>query len=211
MEKKKLTLVKNIILATLGTLIAAVGIRLIVLSQTGADALSTFILGVMAHFDVQFGTVSLTINILILILVFFTNRKLIGLASVINAFGLGIFLNGFDALGILQKIPAGSEYPVVIAGTLLFGFGTALYLITKTGSGPYEFLMQMVQKRFNWPVSSSRIMLDGSFMLIGFLLGGTVGFGTIIVLVLLGPSLDFFLKYLTKLTAKKPVTASTNS
>lgn len=210
MEKKNVMLVKNILLATLGTLIASTGIRLIVLSQTGADALSTFILGIMNHFDIQFGTVSLTINILILILVFFTNRKMIGLASVINAFGLGLFLNGFDAIGILQSIPDGFQYPAVISGTLLFGFGTALYLFTKTGSGPYEFLMQMVQKRFNWSVRTARIILDGSFMLIGFLLGGTVGFGTIIVLLLLGPSLDFFLKYLEKFAGKKPVAAPAN-
>lgn len=198
---KQLTLKRNrladrVFLSLIGTLIVAVGIRLIVLSALGADALSTFILGILNHFSLQFGTVSLLINIVILIVVFFNNRQMIGLASLINSFGIGIFLNLFDWLKILQNLPQGFHYAAVFVGPVLFALGTALYLLTNTGSGAYECLMVLVKNRLGWSVRAARIFLDGIFMLIGFLLGGPVGIGTIIVLVLLGPTLDFFLRKL---------------
>lgn len=214
METKTLLKVKKIMMAIIGTLIAALGIRVIVLSGRGADALSTFILGIMSHINVQFGTVSLILNTLILVVVFFSNRKMIGLGSLINSFGLGLFLNGFDALGVFQSLLFDQPYLFALIGTLLFALGTAVYLHGDLGAGSYECLMRLVQLWTKWRVSVARIVLDGTFMLIGFLLGGTVGLGTLIVLILLGPSLDRFLLLLDKLdpeTRRKRVTqAHTN-
>lgn len=214
MERTTLLMVKKIMLAVVGTMIAALGIRVIVLSGRGADALSTFILGIMSHINIQFGTLSLILNIAILILVFFNNRQMIGLGSLINSFGLGLFLNGFDALGVFQSLPFDQPYLFALIGTLLFALGTAIYLHGDLGAGSYECLMRLVQLWTKWRVSVARVVLDGSFMLIGFLLGGTVGLGTLIVLALLGPSLDRFLVLLDKIdpeTRRKRVTqAHTN-
>ncbi|KAF1304878.1 MULTISPECIES: YczE/YyaS/YitT family protein [Enterococcus] len=188
----------RILLTIVGTFLVALGIRLIVLSQLGADALSTFILGVIHHLPVQFGTVSLLINSLILVIVFFRNKELIGLASLINSFGIGLFLNLFDWLGKAQHLPEGTHYLAVIAGPILFALGTALYLLTNMGSGAYECLMMVVKNQFHLSVRTARILLDGFFMIVGFLLGGTIGIGTLLVLFLLGPTLEFFLQQLPK-------------
>ncbi|MFV0557552.1 MAG: YczE/YyaS/YitT family protein [Enterococcus sp.] len=195
-------LLTRIWLALFGTFLVAIGIRLIVLGNMGADALSTLILGLMNHAPWQFGTFSLLINILILIVTFFKNREMIGIASLINSFGIGLFLNGFDFLGILQKLPHNYHLLGVILGTSLFAFGTALYLLTMSGSGAYDCLMVQLKNQFKLSIRAARILLDGTFMLIGFLLGGTVGLGTVIVLVLLGVLIDWFMVHLPKFFPK---------
>lgn len=182
-----------------GTFIATVGIKLIVMSQLGADALSTFILGLMQHLPLQFGTISIIINGLILLLTYFKKREIIGVASIINSFGIGIFMNLLDSLFVSQAINQPFRLPAVILGAFLFALGTAIYLLVDAGSGAYECLMNLIQDQFKLTVKTARIIQDGSFMLLGFLLGGPIGVGTIIILILVGPMLDRMLQVLPKM------------
>lgn len=196
---KRTEQIKQIVIAIVGTFIAALGVRLIVVSGVGADAISTFVLGVLDHVSLQFGTVSMIFNALVLVLIFFYDRKMIGIGSLINSFGLGFCLNIISELGILHTIPTGFHYPSVILGTIIFGVGTGIYLLAHAGSAAYESLMILLQRVFRISVTTARIFLDGSIFLVGFLLGGTVGWGTVIVLLLMGPSLDFTLRNLQKI------------
>ncbi|GCF93509.1 hypothetical protein NRIC_14000 [Enterococcus florum] len=194
-------LVKQFTLAVAGTIFAAVGIRLIVLSGSGADAISTLVLGLMQHVPFQFGTLSMLFNILVLTAIYFYDRSLIGIGSIINGFGVGFVLNLMDAAEVLQTIPASMTYPSVILGTVIFGTGTAIYLLAHAGSAAYESLMIVIQRLTKRSVKVSRILLDGSFFLTGYLLGGTIGFGTVIVLLLTGPSLEIALNHLPRIPA----------
>lgn len=182
-----------------GTFIATVGIKLIIMSQLGADALSTFILGLMQHFPLLFGTFSIMINSCILVLTYVKKREIIGVASVINSFGIGIFMNILDSLITVQAVPRAMGVPTVLLGAFLFALGTAIYLLADEGAGAYECLMTLIQDRFNLSVKTARIIQDGSFMLLGFLLGGPIGIGTILILALVGPMLDRLLQVLPKI------------
>ncbi|MGM0215235.1 YczE/YyaS/YitT family protein [Enterococcus sp. AZ109] len=192
-------LVKQFTLAVIGTFIAALGIRLIVVSGLGADAISTLVLGLMQHVPLRFGTLSMLFNAIVLVIIFFYDRKMIGMGSIINSFGVGICLNLIESAGLLHSIPKFLEYPSILVGTIIFGFGTGIYLLTNAGSAAYESLMIVLQRVLKVSVKIARIILDGSFFLIGYLLGGTVGWGTLIVLLLLGPSLELTLNQLPKL------------
>ena len=182
----------------MGTFIAAVGVRLIVVSGLGADAISTLVLGILQHVSLQFGTVSMLFNGIILVIIFFYDRKMIGIGSLINSFGLGFCLNILDWMGILHTIPDGTGYVSIIAGSIVFGIGTGVYLLADAGSAAYESLMILLKRVMNSSVKVARIVLDALFFLTGFLLGGHIGFGTLIVLLLRGPSLEMTLNHLPK-------------
>lgn len=138
-------------------------------------------------------------NAIVLAIIFIYDRKMIGLGSIINSFGLGMFLNLLEAGGILQTIPAGTGLLSIVAGSVIFGMGTGIYLLADAGSGAYESLMILLKQLLNSSVKIARIVLDAVFFLTGFLLGGHVGLGTLIVLLLMGPSLEFTLNHLPKL------------
>lgn len=195
----KPNITKQIIFTIVGTFVAAVGVRLIVVSGLGADAISTLVLGILQHVSVQFGTVSMLFNGIILIVVFFYDRKMIGIGSIINSFGLGFCLNILDWLGILHTIPSGTAYLSIITGSIIFGIGTGIYLLADAGSAAYESLMILLKRLIKSSVKTARIILDALIFLTGFLLGGHIGWGTLIVLLLMGPSLEVTLNQLPKL------------
>lgn len=195
----KPNIAKQLVFAIVGTFIAAVGVRLIVVSGLGADAISTLVLGILQHVSLQFGTVSMMFSGIVLVFIFFYERKMIGIGSIINSFGLGFCLNLLDGMGILHTIPDGLGYPSIIAGSIMFGIGTGIYLLADAGSAAYECLMVLMKRLLKSSVKVARIVLDAIIFLAGFLLGGHIGFGTLIVLLLMGPSLEMTLNHLPKL------------
>lgn len=195
----KPNIIKQLFFAIVGTFIAAIGIRLIVVSGLGADAISTLVLGILQHVPLKFGTISMLFNGIILVMIFFYDRKMIGIGSIINSFGIGFCLNLLDWMGILHTIPDGTNYLAIITGSIVFGIGTGIYLLADSGSGAYESLMILLKRVLRSSVKVARIVLDAAFFLTGFLLGGHIGLGTLLVLLLMGPSLEFTLNQLPKL------------
>lgn len=188
---------KNLLLrigqAFLGTFIASLGIYCLVQSTYGTDALSTLILGIMKHFSVSFGTLSMAFNVLILLifmLFFKEQRRLVGIGSVINGLLIGVFVNIFTYFHLFNELPSAVKYSFVIIGPIIFGIGTGIYLGAELGMAALELLMTIISKAFKLSIKVSRILMDFLFIFIGFLLGGPVGVGTISVLILLGPVIE---------------------
>lgn len=187
------SLLKKIIIALCGTFLAALGIHLLVLTTMGADALSTFLLGLLNYVPIRFGTASLLFNVGTIIVLFFFRRDLLGLGSLINGFCLGPMLNLLDSLQ-LGELPQLVLYSFVILGPVTFGLGTGLYLSAGLGSGPLECLMYLAADLLKLPLKWARMLLDAIFILSGFLLGGPVGISTLSVLLILGPMIEWTLK-----------------
>jgi len=81
----------------------------------------------------------------------------------------------------------------------LFAMGTAMYLLTDAGSGAYECSMFVVEKWLGKSLRVARMLVDGTLMILGILLGGPFHVGTLLIVLLLGPSLQFYLKMLSKI------------
>ena len=76
-----------------------------------------------------------------------------------------------------------------IVGVLVTGFGGALYLIANLGPGPRDGLMTGLQRMTNLPIALVRSGLELMVIAIGWALGGTVGFGTVLFALGIGPSI----------------------
>lgn len=74
-----------------------------------------------------------------------------------------------------------------LAGTLLVGIASGIYLGARWGAGPRDGLMTGLHERFGWPIWASRLGVEATVLLVGWLLGGTVGLGTVLFAVLIGP------------------------
>lgn len=83
-----------------------------------------------------------------------------------------------------------------ISGTLLFGIGSAFYLTCHLGAGPRDGLMVGLCQRFGLKVGLVRTSLEVSVCLFGFLLGGTVGIGTLFFALSIGWIIQVTLKIL---------------
>ena len=80
-------------------------------------------------------------------------------------------------------------------GTLLVGFGSGIYLIANLGPGTRDGLMTGISKNYNKPISLIRFSIEFLVVFLGWLLGGTLGIGTIIFAIFIGPFVSLSLKF----------------
>lgn len=137
----------------------------------------------------QFGTVSIIIGILLLLL-WIPIREKPGLATVLNVLLVGAFAN--VTLAIVQS--PGSAFLRslwFVTGLILAGLGTVLYLGSQLGAGPRDGLMLGLSRRKGWSVSRTRTGLEVLVLILGWVLGGAVGIGTVIFALTIGPTIQF--------------------
>jgi uncharacterized membrane protein YczE len=93
-------------------------------------------------------------------------------------------------------VQALSDWPLVprigllVFGLACFGVGTAFYIGANLGAGPRDSLMLVGSKRTGIRIGAMRALLEITVLLIGVLLGGTVGLGTVAFAALIGPSVE---------------------
>lgn len=112
--------------------------------------------------------------------------------------GIGTILNAvIISLAIelsLPYLPQADVYALQVVetaiGILLVGFGSGLYLIANLGPGPRDGLMTGLQRVSNLPVARVRTVIEITVVVFGWLLGGTVGLGTLMFAFGIGPAVS---------------------
>ncbi len=82
----------------------------------------------------------------------------------------------------------------VLVGIVVIGVGSGLYLTANLGPGPRDGWMTGLHLRTGWPISAVRLGIEATVLVLGWLLGGTVGIGTVLFALLIGPSVGYGLK-----------------
>lgn len=168
------------------------GIALFIRSQLGLGPWDAFHYGVHVQTGMTVGTASILAG-LVIIGVNLALRVRPGLATVLNMLLIGIFT---DLL--LPVIPDASSTIVAVmyfaAAIPLVGIASGLYIGAGFGHGPRDGLMMALTVRTGRSVRSIRTLIEVSVLLLGWLMGGTVGIGTVIVTLTIGHSVQWGLK-----------------
>jgi len=109
--------------------------------------------------------------------------------------GIGTFINFFVVAAVIEMtlpyIPYQTDISFkllqVFLGILVIGIGGSIYLIANLGPGPRDGLMTGLSRKTGVPMAYVRNGLEISAVSIGWLLGGTAGFGTLIFAIMIGP------------------------
>ncbi|WP_407933035.1 YczE/YyaS/YitT family protein [Herbiconiux daphne] len=81
----------------------------------------------------------------------------------------------------------GMQVGLFVAGLLLLAVASGIYIGADLGPGPRDGLMTGIRSRFGWPIWLGRGVVEGSVLLVGWLLGGDVGIGTLVFALAIGP------------------------
>ncbi|CAD5901649.1 YczE/YyaS/YitT family protein [Carnobacterium maltaromaticum] len=187
--------VNKIVQVILGTSLIALAIGLLITAHRGYDTVSTFLIGVLTIVPIPFWVASLLFNSMILLIVFIVDKKELGIGSFINGIGLGLLIGIFEPVldSISVSIPFYSEVSIILA-PILFGLGAGIYVASDKGSGAMEALTALIYKRSQFSMKTIRMMLDAFFVLIGFSLGATIGLGTFLCVLFVGPVFEYTYK-----------------
>jgi uncharacterized membrane protein YczE len=172
-----------------GLICYGVGISFMKQSQLGLSPWEVLHDGISKLISVQIGTVSIFIGILILLL-WIPMREKPGIGTISNILIVGTITNL-----TLPLIPLTSQILIQIAwliiGLLMVGLATALYLGSRMGAGPRDGLMMAFHRRTGRSIRLVRTIIEVSVLVIGFLLGGTIGIGTLASAFAIGPIIQF--------------------
>jgi len=163
-----------------GLFLFAVGIVLTMKANIGFAPWDVLHSGLSERTGISFGTISILIGLLICVLVVLLGEKL-GLGTVLNMVLIGSFI---DLLLKADIIPMAHGFvPGLIEITLglfVIAFGSYFYIKAGFGAGPRDYLMIVLRRRTRLSVGVSRGLVEGSAVLLGWLLGGPVGGGTVL-------------------------------
>jgi uncharacterized membrane protein YczE len=96
----------------------------------------------------------------------------------------------------------------ILSGILMVGFATGLYIGSRFGPGPRDGLMTGLHRVTGRPIWAIRTLLEASVVVLGWLLGGTVGLGTVAFALLIGPVCQYFMRiFYVTLPSDAPVVA----
>ncbi len=163
-----------------GLFLFAVGIVLTMKANIGFAPWDVLHSGLSEQTGISFGTVSILIGLLICVLVVLLGEKL-GLGTLLNMVLIGSVI---DILLKAELIPAAQGFAtgliVMLIGLFVIAFGSYFYIKAGFGAGPRDYLMIVLQRRTKLSVGVSRGLVEGTAVLLGWLLGGPVGGGTVL-------------------------------
>ena len=185
-----------------GFFLFALAILLALYSKLGMSPWDVLHMGIVNHSVLSFGQTTQLVGFTIIMFSVFLG-VIPGIGSVLNMIFIGGFIDLIDNTGIL-KTPGSmlEKVAMLIAAILIMGIATFFYLRVELGAGPRDGLMEGLVRKLNKPVWMIRGSIEIVVLIIGFLLGGPVGIGTLLLAGAIGPSVQFAFK-LGKYDSKK--------
>ena len=187
-------IVFKVLIGVLGTMIVSLGAVFFIAANNGMDPISVFAQGLSNKTGLQLGTWSLMSGMIVLVIVYLLDRKMLKWGSLINAFGVGFFINVIMSIYVPKFSNSFQSALGTVFGAFLLGFGLSVVIFANIGMGPWEGLMTYISNKTNISIKFIRILMDLALTLIGFILGGTIGFGSIIGVFGIGPIIEYSLK-----------------
>ena len=175
-----------------GLLIFGMGLGLVVLGEQGQGPWTVFDQGVSRHTPLTIGTVTiLTGAVLVIGLVL--AREPVGFATLLNGVIVGLSTDATLAI-FSQPASTSGRVALTLVSPLLVALGSGLYLGAMLGPGPRDGVMTALYRR-GMPIWLGRLIVEAVPFTIGAVLGGTVGWGTVYWLVVIGPAVNLSMKF----------------
>lgn len=177
-----------------GLVLYGVSASMLLLANLGVDPWDVFHQGLARRTGIAVGTWVIIVGVLVLLL-WIPLRQRPGLGTLSNVVVIGLVVNA-----VLAVAPPARELPVQLAlmagGVLLNGVATGAYIGAGLGPGPRDGLMTGLARRGH-SLRVVRTGLELTVLLAGWLLGGTVGIGTVLYALSIGPLAHWFVPMLT--------------
>jgi uncharacterized protein len=178
-----------------GLSVFGIGEGLMVASELGNSPWTVLSEGVARHTPLAVGSATVAISFVVLAL-WIPLRQRPGLGTLLNAIVIGVAIDATLAIVPALEDDVGRAVALA-AGIGLVAVGSGLYLTTELGPGPRDGLMTGLHRRTGLSVRLVRSALEISALVSGFLLGGTVGIGTVAFALGIGPAVQAVLPWFT--------------
>ena len=179
----------------LGFIILALGIQFSRLSGLGMYSWSVLHEGLIFQTGLSFGVITQVLGLVILFFSVLLLKIKVGIGTICNALFVGAFIDLF-ALMLPESDVLNIRIIYLALGFFLITFGRSLYISSKLGPGPRDGVFVGLSRTTNIDIIYVKPLIEIVFSIIGFLLGGKIGVGTVLFIVASGYFIEYFFKIL---------------
>ena len=183
-----------------GQAVFATGLVMMLAAGVGLPSWEILHQGLSKQLDIEIGTAAQLSGIFVLLL-WIPLRQRPGLGTLSNIVIIGMVMNAEIGLLAYIGVPPAAEIAtqpllagaLAIAGTAIVGIGSGIYIGSGNGPGPRDGLMTGLHHRTGQAIWKMRTAIEVVVGILGIVLGGTFGFGTIWFAFTIGPQVQFWL------------------
>ncbi|QCB95604.1 hypothetical protein E5206_00555 [Arthrobacter sp. PAMC25564] len=178
-----------------GLALYGVSLAMFIRAGLGLDPWDVFHQGLAGRAGLSIGTVVVIVSFLVLLL-WIPLRQWPGVGTLCNAVLVGVFADVGLAL-IPEFSQLGGQIGMLAGAVVLNGIASACYIGARLGPGPRDGLMTGLARRTGWSVRVSRTGIEVAVLGAGWLLGGSIGVGTVVYALAIGPLVQLLLPRFT--------------
>ena len=192
--------IKSFFVMIIAVIVMGMCVSLLVMCDMGADPCSAMNYGISHKLGMSFGNYQLISNIVLLIIVIIFDKKLIGTGTLGNMILVGYSADFFtwiwkEVCHIQAQLNLGIRIVILIPALILFILAAAIYMQSGHGTAPYDAVSFLISEKIEKHSGKNmfrivRIVYDLAATGIGVIAGGEVGVITILMVILLGPTVD---------------------
>lgn len=185
-----------------GMMIMSLGISLMIKGQRlGIAPWDVLHLGLYQNFGLTIGSWSIISGFVIISVTSIIVREWPRLGTWLNMLVIGLFIDFFNWL-IPDVTSLTVQIIYFIIGVFVLSYGVGIYVSPNLGAGPRDSLMLLFVEKFGWSLRLVRTTIEAIATLIGFLLGGPVGIGTLVVVLFSGQIIQIALPQCKRMLLK---------
>ena len=190
-----------------GLVLFGVGLWLGLVAELGVGPWDVLTGGLSQQLGTPFGRTAIGVSVVVL-LIGLAARVRPGIGTLLNVVVIGVVLDVLLATPLLADLdaqPVLLRLATVVLGIATVAAGSALYIGAHLGPGPRDGLMVALHHRTGWRIGTCRALLEGVVLVLGALLGGPVGVGTVMFAAGIGPAVQVAFRVLGQTPAARPV------
>ncbi|MBQ4090431.1 MAG: hypothetical protein IJC56_11230 [Clostridia bacterium] len=198
---------RRIFMAFFGVMLCSFAVGFFRLSDFGTDPYQCLAAGLSNVIPIGFGNTLTALNCVLLVEVFFLNKRYLGIATLFSVFLTGYVVEFSEwVLGL-----TGIEMTLVVRiiylaiGVVLMCIASSFYITSNLGVSSYDAQALMIGDTGKLQFRFARIGTDLICVLVGFALDATVGVGTLVTAFFMGPLIDLFNRKLARPFLNRPV------
>ncbi|WP_022867997.1 YczE/YyaS/YitT family protein [Schaalia vaccimaxillae] len=192
----------RLILLMIGLTVAHLGVVFFLRSNLGADPFNVAVQGLFRGLHsatgwsfLTHGRIHVAVCFLIIAALLFIDRSYVKIGTFVCMFAGGPIIDGWNALlatllddqeSLLMRVD------MLVVGCVLLAYGMSFVIESDAGTGPNDLVSVVAADKLHASFALVRVVTDAIFILLGFLLGGVAGVGTVVCMLMVGPIAGFF-------------------
>lgn len=185
-----------------GMMIMSLGITMSIKGQMiGTSPWDVLHVGLFQNFGLTIGTWSILTGLLIIVSTSLVLKEWPKMGTWLNMLLIGMFIDVFNWLLPSTEVVA-LQIAYFIVGVFILSFGCGMYIAPNMGAGPRDTLMMLLVEKFGGTIKSARMGIEVLVTILGWLLGGPVGVGTVVIALTSGYIVQYSLPYCRKVLVK---------